>query len=245
MRTPPPPWRAAAAAASAAARRPGLAQVAGVGETGRLADDHPDAGAPVAARRQVLDPAVVEAGGRAAPVLGEHLGELAAGAQGDAQDRLDHRFVDQRSLPLGRVCSALEQVEGTRLPLITVPVIVGVCGQAELVVSDADTAVGARHRRRAGAGHAPGGAALRGGIRGRPRRPCVGRGRPRSGSASSSPTWRPSRSGSTVIATATLERCEGRRLVFNTSVNDACGLVAAGRVTRVLVDTAAFLEKAR
>jgi predicted thioesterase len=51
--------------------------------------------------------------------------------------------------------------------------------------------------------------------------------------------------GSSVIATATLERCEGRRLVFSTSVNDARGLVAAGRVTRVLVDTASFLEKAR
>ena len=33
--------------------------------------------------------------------------------------------------------------------------------------------------------------------------------------------------------------------MFNTSVNDARGLVAAGRVTRVLVDTASFLEKAR
>ena len=51
--------------------------------------------------------------------------------------------------------------------------------------------------------------------------------------------------GSTVIATATLERSEGRRLVFNTTVNDARGLVAAGRVTRVLVDTASFMEKAR
>jgi fluoroacetyl-CoA thioesterase len=51
--------------------------------------------------------------------------------------------------------------------------------------------------------------------------------------------------GSTVAATATLERCEGRRLVFNTSVNDSRGLVAAGRVTRVLVDTTSFMEKAR
>jgi len=52
--------------------------------------------------------------------------------------------------------------------------------------------------------------------------------------------------GTKVVATATLERTEGRkRLVFSASVNDARGLVAAGRVTRVLVDTAAFLEKAR
>ena len=48
-----------------------------------------------------------------------------------------------------------------------------------------------------------------------------------------------------VVAVATLERCEGRRLVFNTSVTDACGLVAAGKVTRVLVETERFMEKAR
>ena len=57
------------------ARRPGLRQVGGVGEAGGLADDHPDPGAALAARGQLLDPAVVEPGGRAAPVLGEHLGE--------------------------------------------------------------------------------------------------------------------------------------------------------------------------
>jgi predicted thioesterase len=51
--------------------------------------------------------------------------------------------------------------------------------------------------------------------------------------------------GSRIVATATLERCEGRRLVFNVSVNDPCGLVAAGRVTRVVVESASFLEKAR
>jgi predicted thioesterase len=51
--------------------------------------------------------------------------------------------------------------------------------------------------------------------------------------------------GSKVVAAATLERVEGKRLVFNVSVNDKCGLVAAGRVTRVLVDTADFMEKAR
>jgi len=33
--------------------------------------------------------------------------------------------------------------------------------------------------------------------------------------------------------------------VFNVNVIDRCGLVAAGRVTRVLVDTEQFLDKAR
>jgi predicted thioesterase len=51
--------------------------------------------------------------------------------------------------------------------------------------------------------------------------------------------------GGTVVAAATLERVEGKRLVFNVSVNDHCGLVAAGRVTRVLVDAAKFMDKAR
>lgn len=51
--------------------------------------------------------------------------------------------------------------------------------------------------------------------------------------------------GSSVLALATLERTDGKRLVFNVSVSDRCGLVAAGKVTRVLVERAAFLEKAR
>jgi fluoroacetyl-CoA thioesterase len=51
--------------------------------------------------------------------------------------------------------------------------------------------------------------------------------------------------GSTVRASATLERSEGRRLIFSVSVTDHCGLVAAGKVTRVVVDRAHFIEKAR
>jgi fluoroacetyl-CoA thioesterase len=51
--------------------------------------------------------------------------------------------------------------------------------------------------------------------------------------------------GSTVVASASLERIEGKRLVFSITVNDKCGLVAAGRVTRVLVDLETFMEKAR
>jgi fluoroacetyl-CoA thioesterase len=51
--------------------------------------------------------------------------------------------------------------------------------------------------------------------------------------------------GSTVRALATLERSEGRRLIFSVSVTDACGLVAAGKVTRVVVDRDHFVSKAR
>jgi predicted thioesterase len=51
--------------------------------------------------------------------------------------------------------------------------------------------------------------------------------------------------GSAVAAEATLERVEGRRLTFTVTVTDTCGLVAAGKVTRVVVETERFLDKAR
>lgn len=51
--------------------------------------------------------------------------------------------------------------------------------------------------------------------------------------------------GSRVVASAALERVDGRRITFNVTVNDKCGLVAAGRVVRVIVDRDSFLEKAR
>ena len=55
----------------------------------------------------------------------------------------------------------------------------------------------------------------------------------------------PTKVGSTVRAEATLDRAEGRRLVFTVSAADACGLIAAGKVTRVIVDVDTFLDKAR
>lgn len=55
----------------------------------------------------------------------------------------------------------------------------------------------------------------------------------------------PVRVGSTVRAEATLEKVEGRRLVFTVSVSDSSGLVAAGKVTRVVVRRDEFLDKAR
>jgi predicted thioesterase len=53
----------------------------------------------------------------------------------------------------------------------------------------------------------------------------------------------PTAVGGTVVAEATLEQVEGRRLTFRVAVNDARGLVAAGRITRVIVERARFLEK--
>ena len=55
----------------------------------------------------------------------------------------------------------------------------------------------------------------------------------------------PIKVGSRLTAEATLDRIEGRRLTFTVTVSDASGLVAAGRVTRAVVNRADFLDKAR
>ena len=49
--------------------------------------------------------------------------------------------------------------------------------------------------------------------------------------------------GEEVIAEATLESIAGRRLTFRVSVKHRADLVAAGRVTRVVVDRERFLAK--
>ena len=54
----------------------------------------------------------------------------------------------------------------------------------------------------------------------------------------------PTRVGTAVRAEATLLKVNGRKLVFSVSVTDARGLVAAGKLTRVVVDTDRFMEKA-
>ncbi len=53
----------------------------------------------------------------------------------------------------------------------------------------------------------------------------------------------PTAIGVEVVAEAVLEKVEGRRLTFHVAVHDADGLVAAGKVTRVLVDLDRFLDK--
>jgi fluoroacetyl-CoA thioesterase len=51
--------------------------------------------------------------------------------------------------------------------------------------------------------------------------------------------------GQTVRAEASVEKINGRRVIFTVSVNDARGLVAVGRVTRVVVDLERFLDRTR
>lgn len=51
--------------------------------------------------------------------------------------------------------------------------------------------------------------------------------------------------GASVTADATLEKIAGRRLTFTVSATDRRGLVGAGKVTRVVVDTERFIDNAR
>jgi predicted thioesterase len=51
--------------------------------------------------------------------------------------------------------------------------------------------------------------------------------------------------GGHVRAEANLEKVEGRRLVFHVAARDERGLIAAGKVTRVVVDVDRFMEKTR
>jgi fluoroacetyl-CoA thioesterase len=53
----------------------------------------------------------------------------------------------------------------------------------------------------------------------------------------------PSPVGASVTAEATLSKIEGRRLTFNVSASDARGLVAVGKVVRVIVDRDRFMAK--
>jgi fluoroacetyl-CoA thioesterase len=54
----------------------------------------------------------------------------------------------------------------------------------------------------------------------------------------------PSAVGHRVVAEAVVEKVNGRRVIFTLSVNDDRGLIAVGRVTRVVVDAEHFVAKA-
>lgn len=55
----------------------------------------------------------------------------------------------------------------------------------------------------------------------------------------------PIATGGVVHCEAVLETVAGRRLTFRVTVTDGGGLVAAGRITRVVVERGRFLEKAK
>jgi fluoroacetyl-CoA thioesterase len=55
----------------------------------------------------------------------------------------------------------------------------------------------------------------------------------------------PSAVGASLRAEAVLDGTEGRKLVFTVHIHDHCGLVAAGKLTRVIVDTERFTARCR
>ncbi len=55
----------------------------------------------------------------------------------------------------------------------------------------------------------------------------------------------PSPIGARIVAEAVLAKVEGRRLTFTVSASDSRGLVAVGKVQRVIVDVERFMAKCR
>ena len=53
----------------------------------------------------------------------------------------------------------------------------------------------------------------------------------------------PSPVGTKVVADAVLSKVEGRRLTFNVSASDDRGLLAVGKVVRVVVDVERFMSR--
>lgn len=49
--------------------------------------------------------------------------------------------------------------------------------------------------------------------------------------------------GAEVVVEAVLDKVEGRRMTFTVTANDSGGLVAAGKVTRVIIDVERFMSK--
>ncbi len=49
--------------------------------------------------------------------------------------------------------------------------------------------------------------------------------------------------GAEIVVEASLEKIEGRRITFTVTATDSGGLVAAGKVTRVVVDVDQFMSK--
>lgn len=122
------------------------------------------------------------------------------------------------------------------------PIEPGLCGHVELVVSDADTAIAAR------SGDVP--------VLSTPRivalceeaavaavAGLVAPGETTVGMRVQLDHLAPTAVGQLVTVDARLETVKGRRIKFSVSVNDDRGLVAAGKVTRVVVDRERFLDK--
>ena len=216
-------------------------------------DDHPDPGPPLATRRELLDPTIVEHRPGRLAVLGEDLRHLAAPGQRGPEDAFEDGGLDERAVDIGadgheryRNRHAQRFLRGRRRRP-TQGWRPDCAARVSLTVTDADTARALR------SGDVP--------VLGTPRLVALceeascraldghlGPGRTSVASRIQFDHLAPVAVGATVVAEATLERVEGRRLSFTISVsrrtNDESALVGAGRLLRVLVDREKFLAKA-
>lgn len=139
---------------------------------------------------------------------------------------------------------ALEQSEATGIAFAAVPLPAGLCTHVDLEVTASDTAAEFRSGD-VDVMATPRVVALCEQAAAEALRPHLGEGQTSVGFRVEITHLVPVLVGSKVRASASLERVDGKRIFFNVTVTDRYGLVAAGRVVRVLVDTRAFMDKAR
>jgi predicted thioesterase len=126
--------------------------------------------------------------------------------------------------------------------VVTVNVAVGLSGEARLVVDEADTA------RALGSGDVD--------VLGTPRlvalfeeatcRALDGAldpGQSTVGMRVQIDHLQPTPVGAEVVVEASLDKIEGRRITFTATASDSGGLIAAGKVTRVVIDVERFMSK--
>jgi predicted thioesterase len=218
-----------------------------VGETRGLTLDDADAGASGTAGGELLDAAVIEHCARRRSVLGEHLGHVTAPQQRGRDDAFEHvRFYESSVSHGGIVIVVPDRPSETRTAAGHGP-HTGLSAQLELIVGEDDTA---EHFR---SGDVP--------VLATPRllalceeatcRATDGHLADEQASVATRVQFdhlAPVAVGGVVLAEATLVKVEGRRLTFTVSAarleGNGGGLVGAGRVTRVVLDRAAFLAKA-
>ena len=124
------------------------------------------------------------------------------------------------------------------------PVQPGLCGHIELVVAESDTAV-AFHTGDVSVLSTPRLVALCEEAAVTAVQGCLPEGETTVSMRIQMDHLAPTAVGGLVKADARLEKVEGRRLKFSVSVNDERGLVAVGKVTRVVVERERFLDKSR
>jgi predicted thioesterase len=181
------------------------------------------------------------------PIFDEDLSQLAAPPEGVGQDTFDDVGCDKGSLSHGGIVIVVPRKTIGSQQWVDEGIVVGLTCRVRLTVTENDTAEALRSGNVA--------------VLATPRLIALAEqasceaveGRLAPGRTSVATRVQfdhlaPVAVGATVIAEATLVRVEGRRLTFTVSANlssDALGrLIGAGRLTRVVVDEAAFLAKA-